>query len=92
MRADQIEQKILELIDLAESGQATRSDLQGMATALAYRIADEPLPGVQYALTGKPDSKCIANGNTWAESEVNNPIDDVDLTELERMSQELRNI
>ena len=29
-----------------------------------------PLPGVQYALTGKTGDKCIANGNTWDESRV----------------------
>lgn len=31
---------------------------------------DAPIPGKQYALTGGPDDKCIANGNTWAESIV----------------------
>lgn len=29
-----------------------------------------PEEGKQYALTGAPGEKCIANGNTWAESEV----------------------
>lgn len=32
--------------------------------------ADKPEPFKQYALTGGTDIKCIANGNTWAESEV----------------------
>ena len=31
---------------------------------------DKPEEGKVYALTGGPDSRCIANGNTWAESEV----------------------
>jgi len=31
---------------------------------------DEPTAGKQYALTGGPGESCIANGNTWAESEV----------------------
>ena len=31
---------------------------------------DNPEPGKEYALTGKTGDKCIANGNTWAESEV----------------------
>ena len=31
---------------------------------------DKPEPGKEYALTGKTGDKCIANGNTWAESEV----------------------
>ena len=29
-----------------------------------------PIPGRQYMLTGKRGDKCIANGNTWEESEV----------------------
>ena len=31
---------------------------------------DKPMPGKTYALTGGPRSRCIANGNSWAESEV----------------------
>jgi hypothetical protein len=31
---------------------------------------DKPEDGKVYALTGGPGSRCIANGNTWAESEV----------------------
>ena len=31
---------------------------------------DKPEEGKVYALTGGPGSRCIANGNTWAESEV----------------------
>lgn len=31
---------------------------------------DKPEPFKQYALTGGPGVKCIANGNTWEESEV----------------------
>lgn len=31
---------------------------------------DRPEYGKQYALTGAPGTKCIANGNTWAESVV----------------------
>ena len=30
---------------------------------------DQPVPGKVYSLTGKKGDKCIANGNTWAESE-----------------------
>ena len=32
---------------------------------------DEPIPGKVYALTGKSEDKCIANGNSWAENEIN---------------------
>ena len=31
---------------------------------------DKPEAGKVYALTGGPGSRCIANGNTWKESEV----------------------
>ena len=31
---------------------------------------DKPLAGKVYALTGARGTRCIANGNTWAESEV----------------------
>ena len=36
----------------------------------ARRAEDKPEAGKTYALTGGPGSRCIANGNTWAESEV----------------------
>tara|TARA_Y100000289_G_scaffold49644_1_gene50328 strand:- start:472 stop:660 length:189 start_codon:yes stop_codon:yes gene_type:complete len=31
---------------------------------------DKPEEGKVYALTGAPGARCIANGNTWKESEV----------------------
>ena len=31
---------------------------------------DKPEEGKVYALTGGPGTRCIANGNTWTESEV----------------------
>ena len=36
-------------------------------------IEDKPEAGKVYALTGARDARCIANGNTWAESEVQDP-------------------
>ena len=33
-------------------------------------IEDKPQAGKIYALTGTSSSRCIANGNTWSESEV----------------------
>ena len=36
----------------------------------ASKKEDKPEEGKVYALTGGRDNKCIANGNTWAESEV----------------------
>ena len=35
------------------------------------RIMDKPKANKQYALTGGPGDKCISNGNSWKESEVN---------------------
>ena len=37
---------------------------------LPNTVTDKPEEGRTYALTGKKDDPCIANGNTWAESEV----------------------
>jgi len=34
---------------------------------------DKPEAGKTYALTGSRGSRCIANGNSWAESEVPAP-------------------
>jgi len=31
---------------------------------------DHPEDGKQYVLIGGPNDPCIANGNTWAESEI----------------------
>jgi hypothetical protein len=36
---------------------------------------DKPEAGKVYALTGARDARCIANGNTWEESEVKDPAD-----------------
>ncbi len=36
-------------------------------------MSDKPEDGKQYRLTGKTGTKCIANGDTWAESEVEKP-------------------
>tara|TARA_R100000231_G_scaffold119326_3_gene89435 strand:- start:414 stop:599 length:186 start_codon:yes stop_codon:yes gene_type:complete len=38
-------------------------------------IEDKPKAGKIYALTGTSSSRCIANGNTWSESEVKDPAD-----------------
>jgi hypothetical protein len=34
------------------------------------QLQDKPEAGKVYALTGGPGSRCIANGNTWKDSEV----------------------
>tara|TARA_R100000664_G_scaffold8589_1_gene14120 strand:+ start:586 stop:792 length:207 start_codon:yes stop_codon:yes gene_type:complete len=38
--------------------------------SLKDRVQDKPEPGKVYALTGGPGSRCIANGNSWKDSEV----------------------
>ena len=38
--------------------------------------SNKPEANKVYALTGGPGSKCIANGNTWAESEIKEKNDD----------------
>jgi hypothetical protein len=43
----------------------------GCLNALGITVEeDRPKDGKIYALTGGRDSRCIMNGNTWAESEV----------------------
>jgi hypothetical protein len=37
------------------------------------RLQDKPEAGKVYALTGASGSRCIANGYSWAESEVTDP-------------------
>lgn len=38
---------------------------------------DKPEEGKVYALTGGPKAACIANGNTWADSEVKPKYDQI---------------
>ena len=55
-------------------------EVDGLPDGFDYEIIDKdelppvkenkPEAGKLYALTGAPGSKCIANGNTWAESVV----------------------
>ena len=37
------------------------------------QLQDKPEAGKVYALTGGPGARCIANGNSWKESEVKEP-------------------
>lgn len=37
-------------------------------------FTDAPTPGRQYALTGASGTKAIANGNSWAESEIKHDV------------------
>jgi len=42
---------------------------------------NKPEEGKVYALTGAPKAACIANGNTWAESEVKPKYDQITKSE-----------
>ena len=48
----------------------TRTVKTGPAADEAVHSIDKPEEGKVYALTGGTGARCIANGNTWAESEV----------------------
>ena len=43
---------------------------QKLTDANTASSTDKPEAGKVYALTGGPGSRCIANGNSWKESEV----------------------
>jgi hypothetical protein len=43
---------------------------EGLKMTKQTTYKDEPEPNKEYLLTGGPGVKCIANGNTWKESEV----------------------
>ena len=47
-------------------------------------MTDKPEPNKEYALTGKSGDACIANGNSWKESEVKKKSETCN-EELERM-------
>ena len=43
---------------------------------------DKPEPGKIYSLTGAPGTNCIANGNTWADSEFKEENQKTDISGL----------
>jgi len=47
-----------------------RIQAEGPAAGAALDSIDKPEEGKVYALTGGTGSRCIANGHSWAESEV----------------------
>jgi hypothetical protein len=47
-----------------------RIQAEGPAAGAAPDSIDKPEEGKVYALTGGTGSRCIANGHSWAESEV----------------------
>ena len=64
-------QKLKDLVKQLNANNAPpdgwRLEDQGPAAAPAE---NKPEAGKVYALTGGPGSRCIANGNSWKESEV----------------------
>ena len=56
-------------VEIVSGGQKLGAD--GLAKKFALECtSNKPQANKVYALTGGPGSKCIANGNSWAESEV----------------------
>ena len=56
------------LKDLVKQLNADNAPPDGWQPSDAFQ--DKPEAGKVYALTGGPGSRCIANGNSWKESEV----------------------
>ena len=54
-------------------------------------MTNKPEPNKEYALTGKKGDACIANGNSWKESEVKKKPETCN-KQLERMVKTLRKI
>ena len=56
------------------------------------KVENEPIPGQQYALTGKTGDKCIANGNTWEESLISEKAKDIIRPEWDKMQEFLKEV
>ena len=48
------------------------SDILNNVIKKEEKRRDRPKANVQYLLVGGEGTKCIANGNTWSESEIKN--------------------
>ena len=56
--------------DPLDSEEAKQMALEETVPHVDIIEANKPEAGKVYALTGGPGSRCIANGNSWSESEV----------------------
>jgi hypothetical protein len=63
-------QKLKDLVKQLNADNAPPNGWRPGDQVAAARAEDKPEDGKVYALTGGTGSKCIANGNTWKESEV----------------------
>ena len=62
--------KLKKIIEQVNKDNAPPDGWRPSDTVSHSKKQDKPEAGKLYALTGAPGSKCIANGNTWAESVV----------------------
>ena len=62
--------KLKKIIEQVNKDNAPPDGWQPKDAVSHSKKQDKPEAGKLYALTGAPGSKCIANGNTWAESVV----------------------
>ena len=63
-------QKLKDLVKQLNADNAPSDGWRPEDQVPAAPAEDKPEAGKVYALTGGPGSRCIANGNTWKESEV----------------------
>ena len=63
-------QKLKDLVKQLNADNAPPDGWRPEDQVPAAPAEDKPEAGKVYALTGGPGSRCIANGNSWKESEV----------------------
>ena len=63
-------QKLKDLVKQLNANNAPPDGWHPEDQVRAAPAEDKPEAGKVYALTGGPGSRCIANGNSWKESEV----------------------
>ena len=63
-------QKLKDLVKQLNADNAPPDGWRPEDQVPAAPVEDKPEAGKVYALTGGPGSRCIANGNTWKDSEV----------------------
>ena len=63
-------QKLKDLVKQLNADNAVPDGWRPEDQVRAAPAEDKPEAGKVYALTGGPGSRCIANGNSWKDSEV----------------------
>jgi len=63
-------QKLKDLVKQLNADNAPPDGWHPQDQVAAASADDKPEAGKVYALTGGPGSRCIANGSSWKESEV----------------------